>query len=61
MQMKKKPVRNLYHDLEAIKIEKIDITELAVFIMVLFYYINCMQINRSDNYNKNSTIGYLWC
>lgn len=41
MQMKKKkPVRNLYHDLEAIKIEKIDVTELAVFIMVSFYYIN---------------------
>lgn len=40
MQIKKKTITNLYHDLEAIKIEKIDITELAVFIMVLFYYIN---------------------
>lgn len=39
---KKKLVRNLYYDFEVIKIEKIDIIELVVFIMVLFYYINIL-------------------
>lgn len=39
---KKNLVRNLYYDFEVIKIEKIDIIELVVFIMVLFYYINIL-------------------
>lgn len=39
---KKELVRNLYYDFEVIKIEKIDIIELVVFIMVLFYYINIL-------------------
>lgn len=40
--LKKKIIRNLYYDFEVIKIEKIDIIELVVFIMVLFYYINIL-------------------